>query len=317
MVPPSTLTFRLRGCPANLSKADLCDRLSAFCGDIAPDAIHIQSLARALDPWENLPTKTATLTFAILPSVVKIQTEREWKIDAGLDGSFILDTHFLGLTPLNGVEAHDFRYVPRNFWSRFLTSRSCIAISGLASHPFGSWQPKSHEREWMWIRDALPRALPTARAVLFGYDTALVKSNSFQTITDVASFFIEQIKASSLASATKPLVVLAHSLGGIVFKEAVVALARGGDPDRAIFQSLVGGVLFGVPSRGMETRALLAMVRGQPNEDLVRGLTRGSDYLKSLDEQFSDVVVPRGMNLFWAYETRTSPTVGVRVQPLA
>ena len=113
MVSPSALTFRLRGCPAYLDRADLRNRLSAFFGDIAPDAIHIQSLARTLDPWENPPTRTATLTFTTLPSVVKIQTEREWKIDTGLDGSFILDTHFFGMTPLNDVEVHDFEYVPR------------------------------------------------------------------------------------------------------------------------------------------------------------------------------------------------------------
>jgi len=164
----------------------------------------------------------------------------------------------------------------------------------------------------MWIRDALPKALPNVRAVLFGYDTTLINSNSFQTIGDLALSFIDNLKASGFASlGIKPLIFLAHSLGGIVFKEALVALANGGDREQQILRHVVGGVLFGVPSRGMQTQALMTMVRGQPNEGLVRNLTTASEYLRSLDGQFSRVVRQGRMELFWAYETRTSPTVAV------
>ncbi len=163
----------------------------------------------------------------------------------------------------------------------------------------------------MWIRDALPKALPNVRTVLFGYDTALPNSNSFQSITDLALLFIASLKASGLGR--KPLVFLAHSLGGIVLKETVVTLARGSDPER-ILHHTVGGVLFGVPSRGMETQALMTMVRTQPNEGLLRDLTTGSEYLRSLHGQFSDIIQTTGIKLFWAYETRTSPTVEVSAE---
>jgi hypothetical protein len=57
-------------------------------------------------PWETPPTKTATLSFIALPSVVEVQIKKgEWKIEGGFDRPLILDTHFLGLTPLNDVEA--------------------------------------------------------------------------------------------------------------------------------------------------------------------------------------------------------------------
>ena len=103
----------------------------------------------------------------------------------------------------------------------------------------------------MWIRDALPRALSNVRAVLFGYDTTLVNSDSFQTVADLTSSFIEHLKASGLGR--KPLLFLAHSLGGIVVKQALVTLANGGDNEKHILRHVVGGVLFGTPSRGMET----------------------------------------------------------------
>jgi len=190
---------------------------------------------------------------------------------------------------------------------------SCIAISGLGSHPFGSWQAKGAENKgWMWVRDALPKALPSIRAALFGYDTKLVKSNSFQTIADLGLSLANNLKALGFAS-TKPLIVLAHSLGGIIVKEALVTLANDDDRGRQIVRQTAGAVLFGVPSRGMETQALMTMVRGQANEGLVRDLTVPSEYLQSLDDRFFEAA--GAMKLFWAFETRTSPTVTVRKMP--
>ena len=68
MVSPNAVAFRLRGCPAGVYEAALCERLSAAFGDITPNDIHIHSLAIA--SWETPPTKTATLTFERLPSVL-------------------------------------------------------------------------------------------------------------------------------------------------------------------------------------------------------------------------------------------------------
>jgi hypothetical protein len=153
----------------------------------------------------------------------------------------------------------------------------------------------------MWIRDALTKAFPSVRVVLYGYDTALAKSNSFQTLSDLSSNLSGLLNASGLGS-VKPLIFLAHSLGGIILKEALVR-------DRQIMHRTVGGLMFGVPSRGMETRALMAMVHGQPNENLINALTTGSKDLQTLDDRFFEVALRGRMEMFWAYETRTSPTV--------
>ena len=190
---------------------------------------------------------------------------------------------------------------------------SCLVLSGLGSHPFGSWQPKGSEnKDWMWVRDALPKALPTIRVVLFGYDTALADSNSFKTIADLASSLNDTLTASGFGTpASKPLIFLAHSLGGIIVKEALLALAGGNERARRMLQQTAGAVLFGAPTRGMETQALMTMVSGQANEGLIRDLTIPSGYLKSLEDQFFDVAIAGRMKLFWAFETKTSPTVAV------
>src|SRR5204863_9071639 len=107
------------------------------------------------------------------------------------------------------------------------------------------------DKTFMWIRDALPRSLPGVRAILYGYDTTLVDSNSFQTIWDLACALIHQLKANGWTSPTaKPIVFLAHSLGGIVLKQALVILAGSGNRDN-LLSAVQGAIFFGVPASGM------------------------------------------------------------------
>ncbi|RWA11742.1 hypothetical protein EKO27_g3362 [Xylaria grammica] len=291
-------TFRLRCCPADADTDRCVELLSTAFADIEPEGIRIRSLAANLDPWERPPTKVATLTFRITPILLREPSGRsEWILPvAGLKEPLILDSHFLGLTPLNDVqdETHEF---------------DCIAISGLASHPFGSWQPKGEDKSFMWVREALPRSMPMCRAILYGYDTTLLNSNSFQTIVDLGSSLINHIKANGWHLAgSKPLVFLAHSLGGIVLKEAFSMMANGDDQGQLILNRFLGGIFFGVPSYGMKTSHLHAMVRGQLNEQVVKDLSTSSGYLRNLDDHFSGLVLTRQMRLCWAYETKASPT---------
>jgi len=81
----------------------------------------------------------------------------------------------------------------------------------------------------MWLRDALPISLKHTRSILYGYDTALTMSESFQTVDDIALSFIGRLKSigRSLPS-TKPVVFIAHSLGGIILKRALLELANSG-----------------------------------------------------------------------------------------
>ncbi|KAI1371116.1 hypothetical protein F4677DRAFT_450684 [Hypoxylon crocopeplum] len=297
--PPKPKVYRLRGCPAHLDRLGATELLSRALGDVSPVDIRIQSLATTLDPRTRPPTKVATLMFRRLPALIEArQGDDEWKIPVdALEKPLLLDTHFLGMTPLNDVEREKHEF-------------DCIAISGLASHPFGSWQPKGEDKSFMWIRDELPRSMPNMRAVIYGYDTALVESKSFQTTQDLAVSLVDHIKASGWTfPSAKSLVFLAHNLGGIVLKEALAALASGREQGIHILSLVRGGVFFGVPSQGMATSHLLAMVRDHANEPLVQELSRDSEYLRSLDDRFSGLSFLRGMRVHWAYETKTSPTV--------
>src|SRR5271156_1806922 len=130
--------------------------------------------------------------------------------------------------------------------------KSCIAISGLGSHPFGSWKERGPDTNFMWLRDSLHRDIPCIKAIIYGYDTEIVESESFQTIDDLALSFITKLRMIKRPSRSmKPLILFAHSLGGIALKRAMTMMANGGEVESALLRSVRLVFFFGVPSRGM------------------------------------------------------------------
>ncbi|KAI0110203.1 hypothetical protein F4814DRAFT_426186 [Daldinia grandis] len=180
----------------------------------------------------------------------------------------ILDSHFRGITPLNEVAPENHQY-------------DCIAISRLASHPFGSWQPHRRDKSFVWIRDELPQFLPTVRFILYGYDIILHPSTSFQRVSDLANSFVDVLQADGWASPTaKLLLFISHSLGGIVLKQALLMLAGAGQQQASVANLAQGVIFWGVPSQGMAMDNTFRMLGGQPNKEaLVTEISNESDYI--------------------------------------
>lgn len=268
------------------------------------DNITIYSLAPTIGDWSKPPLQTATLTFGKIPAELQ-DDQDQWHFTVpGQPLPLLLDSHFLDFTSLNHVDDDHHAY-------------DCIGISGLASHPFGSWRfrdritpSQSQPLNWMWLRDQLPVDIESVRVLTYGYDTKLSQSHSFQTIDDIALFFI--LKLSTIRPAghsRKPLIFFAHSLGGIVLKSALLHLAGSGDYERSLLQDVSAIIFFGVPSSGMHTLHLLSMVEGQPNLRLIESLSKDSEYLSDLNNKLSGISLYRRIRLVSAYETEMSPTV--------
>ena len=173
---------------------------------------------------------------------------------------------------------------------------------------------RSPDNDFVWLRDRLPNDMPVIRSTIYGYDTQLLNSESIQTIDDLASSFIARLIAIGLASVSaKPLVLLAHSLGGILLRSALIQMANSGDEENCILSSIKMIVFFGVPTTGMHMSHLLSMVKGYPNEALIQLLSPESDYLSSLNDHFSGIACIRKIRLVYAYETKLSHTTKVYV----
>jgi triacylglycerol esterase/lipase EstA (alpha/beta hydrolase family) len=162
----------------------------------------------------------------------------------------------------------------------------------------------------MWLRDALPLDLPCMRTMIYGYDTTLDSSESFQTVQDIAISFVSRLASNGRSGpSAKPLVFLAHSLGGVVLKHALLEMANSA-PRRHIFEGVRAVVFFGVPHKGMSISHLQSMVGGQPNLRLVEDLGPQSTYLRVLDDQFSGLAC-QSVRVFSVFETKRSRTVQV------
>ena len=178
---------------------------------------------------------------------------------------------------------------------------SCIALSGLGAHAFGSWQAR--DSSFMWLRDKLPGDLPNARVLIYGYDTKLAGSQSFQTLNDIAAKVYASLEnLMENLDHRRSFIFIAHGLGGLVLKKALVQMTAAGR--NAIFAIF----FFGVPNQGMDTSSLYPMVHGQPNLPLVAGLDRNNDYLYRLVKRFDNVFGSSHTSIVTFYETLESCT---------
>ena len=192
--------------------------------------------------------------------------------------------------------------------------RSCIAITGLGGHPFGSF--KERDGQHMWLRDSLPTDLPHARVMLYGYDTQLHGSHTFQDLEALASTLRSDLQCLTLKSSFNdvprifPLIFIAHSLGGLIVKEALIQMKRGKN-HQTFLKYIYGALFFGVPSQGMDITSLIPMVKGQPNQALLHLIGKESQILRNQCRDFPKAFDYQDSKIVCFYETVMSPTAAL------
>ncbi|OJD31717.1 ankyrin repeat protein [Diplodia corticola] len=300
-------TFRVRHVPYwCMKEAVLHDVLSRVLHLNCSNLLHIASIAsNPISPEELV----ATISFQKIPELLSVaasqgQKGNEWRIErteVAWDGNVNLtfDTHFLDITPYHNREDSSY-------------SIDVIALSGLNGHAFGSF--KERNGSFMWIRDALPVDLPRARIFTYGYDTSILDSQSFQSISHLGMKFREALRcirnSPRNSSLERPLVLVCHSLGGLVAKEAIIQMAdkNAHGFDITNLRSIVGVLLFGVPRKGMAIESLLPMAKHNPNEALLRTLEENSEVLRCQSEQFPFAFPWTDSKVYSFFETMRSPT---------
>ena len=165
----------------------------------------------------------------------------------------------------------------------------------------------------MWLCDSLPDDLANARIMLYGYDTEVTGSHSFQNLEDLANTLKSTLQTLVSEEEVmqrhhiRPIVFVAHSLGGLVFKEALIQMKN--DKNSYDLLGLIYGALFfGVPSQGMDISHLLPMVEGQSNEVLIRSLGVESAFLHKQSRDFPKAFDFHDSEIVCFYETLKSPT---------
>ncbi|PTB65131.1 hypothetical protein BBK36DRAFT_1121948, partial [Trichoderma citrinoviride] len=173
-----------------------------------------------------------------------------------------------------------------------------IAVHGLNGTLRGTWTDKAANT--LWLEDFLSSAIPDARIMTFGYDSKLMLSHSRDSIEDFATELLNQIWMLRLSQKDKCrlLVFIAHSLGGIVVKKAII-LAHGNNHHYGhIASSTIGIVFLATPHQGSDlTRwaSLLTLISKNRliRSDLIDTLKPQSSVLSQISKSF----LPRSSDL--------------------
>ncbi|OBT42905.1 hypothetical protein VE00_07314 [Pseudogymnoascus sp. WSF 3629] len=185
-------------------------------------------------------------------------------------------------------------------------------------NPFSKKQEKNSSvpKETYWPRDLLPHTVKKARVLTFGYDTSvhhrLGQTRNRNTIYDFAWEFLNCLSDArqSDGQSRRPLLFVAHSLGGIITKEALrQANLKSAHEScahlRDIFLSTSGIVFFGTPHRGADPRGFLQHVAERAvraagftvNQKVFDTLLPDSERLKELLDEFPLLVTKMKWNI--------------------
>lgn len=171
---------------------------------------------------------------------------------------------------------------------RFLSGKSRFERDGDREHVY-------------WPKHLLPRTLPTARVLVYGYDTnvrhSLGSPISKNTVYDIGSDFLGSLEAERRSHPSRPIVFVAHSLGGIVVKE-MLRRSCGFESHlnhlHQIYASTAAIMFFGTPHGGADPRGFLEHVVEQAaraagfkvNEQILNTLLPTSERLRELRDEF-------------------------------
>ena len=157
-------------------------------------------------------------------------------------------------------------------------------------------------QEIFWPRDLLPRVFPQARIITWGYGVQIEKM--FASASQATIFHHAQTLLSDLAmlrgselDRSKPLVFIAHSLGGIVVKDALSLSQNDLTQLKEILPATIGVMFLGTPHHGSKAASLgkvafeISRVFFQnPNMDILRGLERNSEILDRITRSFEQIL---------------------------
>ncbi|UKZ60461.1 uncharacterized protein TrAtP1_001739 [Trichoderma atroviride] len=290
-------TYRVQGIPVDASPDDIKMIISQALGE---DASRLDPTIHSLasDPYKppNSSTNVATVTFKHTPKTLKDSDRLTADVTWDSKTHYItVDSSFGGFTPLNDAK------------TKLGSRMDVIAVSGLSSHPFGSW--KARGGTFMWLRDEVAKTTEKARVLLYGYDTTLANSESFQDVGDIAQRLSSDLNAMRSGRTTSwvptPIVFVAHSLGGLVVKEAIYKMSEHYPDD---FLSIYGLLLFGVPNLGIKTEYWMPIVDTKPNRNLIDSLAPDAFYLRNLQVNFTKVFCFPGARVTSVFETKKSAT---------
>ncbi|OTA67171.1 hypothetical protein K449DRAFT_324678 [Hypoxylon sp. EC38] len=193
---------------------------------------------------------------------------------------------------------------------------SIIAVHGLGGSWRTTWSAGKDDNPTIWLRDRLPEVLarlnvhPRIRA--FGYDSSYVFTSSASDLESCAEDLLTRIRIMRQTEEEKqaPIIFIAHSLGGLIVKQAINTAHTDNEYHQDVLDKTAGCLFLGVPFHGSDA-ASWAQLGSQIVNALSLGIAGNSALPSALKKSSKDWMrisrdfVQRGKNMTFrsAYET--------------
>jgi hypothetical protein len=147
-----------------------------------------------------------------------------------------------------------------------------IFVHGLNGHPHGTWQGANA----FWPREFLPQDIGPCRILTFGYSTERLGATRDFSLKTIAKDLLSAISQKRSASnSDRQILWVAHSLGGLIVKSALIQCWKKPFLDEislSILQSTLGVLFFGTPHQSSSSSAwrmlyssIASIAVGQPH----------------------------------------------------
>lgn len=200
-------------------------------------------------------------------------------------------------------------------------------IHGLSGNRISTWT--AHGQSGPWPQTLLPTKLTNARILTYGYNAYVTRKPAVSSnrLIDHASNLLNDIAADRAACGvvSRPLIFVAHSLGGLICKEAILLSRNNPEPHlRDVFDSIKAIVFMGTPHKGSWVAdwakiPALALGLAQPtNRTLLETLETDSQFLESMQVRFRSTLRElresgRRLDVTCFFEELPMPGVGIVV----
>ncbi len=205
-------------------------------------------------------------------------------------------------------------------------------VHGFTGDPLDTWTLNNKKGPSIyWPRDLASKTISDSRILTYGYDTKIRHVArgpvSKKTVYDHAWDLLCSLEARrrNPSERRRPILFIAHSLGGIIVKEALRRSQRCTLTQahlRGVFEAVVGVLFFGTPHRGADPRnpfhhflsATAQALGAQVNHLIVNALMPESERLAELRDEFAAMYHERKWRIFsFQEEYGLSGLIGTKV----
>ena len=200
---------------------------------------------------------------------------------------------------VHGLQGH-----PRKTWQSSLTPQQHTS----GRNPFKRWRDQRRDKEGagvFWPADLIPQDFPELRVLTYGYDSKITgyyaSSKSKNGIFDHGNSLLNALSRERTKLANRPIIFVAHSLGGLVVKQALVEARKriSSSHIHDIYTSARAVIFFGTPHRGSDSASwglmasnLAKAAQMDVNDAILRELdpASGNSKLLELRRDFYDIL---------------------------